>query len=175
MRHFSKEDIELAKWRCKSKQPHTTLVRKVITEKSANDKCWRGCGEKRTLPRPPPTLHWWQCTLVHPLWRTVLRFLLCSVAQSCPSLRNPIDCSPPSSSVHGISQVRILKWVTIFFSRNLPDPGSIAHCRQILYLRHLGNPMNVSLKIKYRAIINSCSPTLEHLSREKPGLKGHES
>ena len=54
MRHFSKEDVELARWHCKSKRPHITLVRKVITEKSANDKCWRGCGEKRTL-LPPHT------------------------------------------------------------------------------------------------------------------------
>ena len=30
---------------------------------------------------------------------------------------NPLDCSPPGSSVHGISQARILEWVAIFFSR----------------------------------------------------------
>ena len=52
MRHFFKGDIELARQHCKSKIPHITLVRKVITEKSANDKCWRGSGEKRTLPPP---------------------------------------------------------------------------------------------------------------------------
>ena len=33
------------------------------------------------------------------------------VAQSCPTLCNPMDCSPPSSSVHGILQARILEWV----------------------------------------------------------------
>ena len=38
-------------------------------------------------------------------------------------VRNPVDRSPPGSSVHGISQVRILEWVAISFSRNLPDPG----------------------------------------------------
>ena len=32
------------------------------------------------------------------------------VAQSCPTLRDPLDCSPPGSSVHGISQVRVLEW-----------------------------------------------------------------
>ena len=36
---------------------------------------------------------------------------------------NPMDCSPPGSSVHGISQARILEWVAISFSRDLPDPG----------------------------------------------------
>ena len=39
------------------------------------------------------------------------------VAQSCLTLCNPMDCSPPGSSVHGISQARILEWVTIPFSR----------------------------------------------------------
>ena len=39
------------------------------------------------------------------------------VAQSCPALWDPMDCSPPGSSVHGISQARILESVTIFFSR----------------------------------------------------------
>ena len=39
------------------------------------------------------------------------------VAQSCPTLRDPKDCSPPGSSVHGILQARILEWVAISFSR----------------------------------------------------------
>ena len=39
------------------------------------------------------------------------------VAQSCPTPCNPIDCSPPGSSVHGILQARILEWVVIPFSR----------------------------------------------------------
>ena len=41
----------------------------------------------------------------------------CLVVQSCPTLCDPMDYSPPGSSVHGISQARILKWVAIFFSR----------------------------------------------------------
>ena len=39
------------------------------------------------------------------------------VAQSCPTLGDPRDCSPPGSSVHGILQARILEWVAISFSR----------------------------------------------------------
>ena len=39
------------------------------------------------------------------------------VAQSCPTLCDPLDCSLPGSSVHGILQARILEWVTISFSR----------------------------------------------------------
>ena len=38
------------------------------------------------------------------------------VAQLCPIFRDPMDCSPPGSSVHGICQARILEWVAIAFS-----------------------------------------------------------
>ena len=36
--------------------------------------------------------------------------------QSCPTLRDPMDCSLPDSSAHGISQARVLEWVAIAFS-----------------------------------------------------------
>ena len=39
------------------------------------------------------------------------------VAQSCLTLCDPMDCSPPGSSVHGILQARVLEWVVISFSR----------------------------------------------------------
>ena len=38
------------------------------------------------------------------------------VAQSCPILRDPMDCSPPDSSVRGTFQARVLEWVAIAFS-----------------------------------------------------------
>ena len=38
------------------------------------------------------------------------------VAQSCPPLSDPMDCSLPGSSVHGIFQARVLEWVAIAFS-----------------------------------------------------------
>ena len=47
-----------------------------------------------------------------------------SVAQSCPTLCDLMDCSPPGSSVHRILQAGILEWVAIPFSRDLPDPGT---------------------------------------------------
>ena len=46
----------------------------------------------------------------------------CVVTKLCPTLYNPIDCSPPGSSVHGISQARMLEWVAISFSRALSLP-----------------------------------------------------
>ena len=44
------------------------------------------------------------------------------VAQSCPTLCDPVDCSLPSFSIHGILQARILEWVTISFSRGSSWP-----------------------------------------------------
>ena len=41
------------------------------------------------------------------------------VAQSCPTLTDPMDCSPPGSSIHRIFQARVLEWGAIAFSRGL--------------------------------------------------------
>ena len=43
--------------------------------------------------------------------------------QSCPTLCDPIDGSPPGTTIPGILQARILEWIAISFSRDLPDPG----------------------------------------------------
>ena len=42
------------------------------------------------------------------------------VTQSCPTLRDPMDCSPPGSSTHGVFQARVLEWV--------PSPSSCSLC-----------------------------------------------
>ena len=44
------------------------------------------------------------------------------ITQLCPTLCDPVDCSPPDSSVHGILQTRLLEWVTIPFSRGSSQP-----------------------------------------------------
>ena len=38
------------------------------------------------------------------------------VPQSCPTLSDPMDCSLPGSSIHGIFQARVLEWVAVAFS-----------------------------------------------------------
>jgi len=45
------------------------------------------------------------------------------VAQSCPTLSDPMDCSPPGSSIHGISQARVLEWGAIAFSEAYTSKG----------------------------------------------------
>ena len=47
----------------------------------------------------------------------------CLVTKFCLTLCDPMDCSPPSFSVHGISQARTLEWVDVSFFRALPDSG----------------------------------------------------
>ena len=44
------------------------------------------------------------------------------VTQLCPTLCNPMDCNPPGSSVHGILQTGILKWIAISFSKGSSRP-----------------------------------------------------
>ena len=65
------------------------------------------------------------------------------VVQSCPTLCNPMECSPRGSSVHGMRQARILEWVAIPFSKGSSRLRDVVlpHGRQILCcLSHQGSP-----------------------------------
>ena len=57
------------------------------------------------------------------LFRCVCVCVCVLVAQLCPPLCDPRDCNLPGSSVHEILQARILEWVDILFSGDLPDSG----------------------------------------------------
>ena len=48
---------------------------------------------------------------------------VCLVTQSCPTCCDLMDCNPPDSSFHGVFQARILEWVAVYCSRDLPDSG----------------------------------------------------
>ena len=67
-------------------------------------------------------------------------------ALSCQTLCDSMDCSPPSSSVHGILQARIMEWLAHSLLQGIvPTQGSnlgLLHCRQALYhLSHQGSPV----------------------------------
>ena len=79
---------------------HLTLVRMAVIKKNTSNKCRLGCAGKGTL----------------------LHCCLCTCAQPCPNLCDPVYCSPPGSSVHGIFQVRVVEWVSISFSRGSSQP-----------------------------------------------------
>ena len=81
--------------------------------------------------------------------------------QSCPTLCDPMDCSPPGSSVHGILQARMLEWAAMPSSRGSSWPRDQTHVsyvswvsnihRQVLYHQcHLGSPF---LFISYTYIL----------------------
>ena len=65
---------------------------------------------------------WWKPGAL--IWRKMTHFMhyaaFCEseseVAQSRPTLCDPVDCSPPGSSIHGIIQARVLEWAVIAFS-----------------------------------------------------------
>ena len=59
---------------------------------------------------------------------------ICLVTQLCSTLCNPMDCSLPGSSVHGIFQARILEWASVSYSRGSSRPRDLTCIgRWILY------------------------------------------
>ena len=56
------------------------------------------------------------------------------VAQSCPTLSDPMDCSLPGSSIHEIFQARVLEWGAIAFS-GTPTVGQLSHSRSFQIIK----------------------------------------
>ena len=85
------------------------------------------------------------------------------VTQLCLTLYDPMDCSPPDSSVHGILQARILQWGAIPFSQR--SNLGLLHCRQILYhLSHQGSPKKASW-----CVCSIVSGSLQPMDHSSPG------
>ena len=72
------------------------------------------------------------CYMVGPCWLSSLYVYACSIAHSCLTLCDPVDCSPPGSSVHEILQARILEWVA------MPSSGGSSRPRGRTCLSCLG-------------------------------------
>ena len=76
---------------------------------------------------------------------------VCSVAQSCPTLCNPVDYGPTGASAHGISQARILEGVAIFYSKGSSQNQGLTHCPSVLCIGRL-------------IVYHWCYRLIEHLS-----------
>ena len=99
--------------------------------------------------------------------------VLAKSLQSCPTLCNPMDCSPRDSSVHGILQARILEWVTMPSSRGSSQPRdrtcvSYVSCigRQVLY--HLGSP-SLTYAAAAAKSLQSCPTLCDPIDGSPPG------
>ena len=66
-----------------------------------------------------------------------LLYVVCmhaSLLQSCLTLYDPMDCSPPGSSVHGILQARIMEWVAMSSSREISWPKNWTHISEVSWI-----------------------------------------
>ena len=104
------------------------------------------------------------------------------VAQLCLTVSEPMDCSPPGSSVHGIFQARVLEWGAIAFSTGVgshsllqgiflaqgSNPG-LPHCRWILYhLSHKGSPIEENKKAQRGQTPDQRSPKCQEMDPDAP-------
>ena len=116
------------------------------------------------------------------------------VAQSSPTLRDPMDCSLPSSSAHGIFQARVLEWGAIAFSTlspcmhvkslvvsnswnpmNCSPPGSSAHgILQARVLEWVAIDFSNAMKVKSESEVTQSCPTLsDPMDYSLPGSSVH--
>ena len=104
-----------------------------------------------------------------------IAYTMCVRAQSCPGLCDPLDCSPPSSSVLGILQARMLEWVTISSSRGSSRPRDrtliFSTGRQILSHCATWEAQHISYYITYHIVsnfIHRAQKGASHFTLEEP-------
>ena len=99
-----------------------------------------------TVDRAWPELHTdWNCTLC--VCVCVCVCVRANSLQLCPTLCNPMDCSPPGSSVHGILQAKILEWVAMPSSQRSSLPRDQTLC--LLWLHAGSLPLALTGKPLY--------------------------
>ena len=90
------------------------------------------------------------------------------VAQSCRTLCNPMNCSLPGSSVHGIFQARVLEWVAISFSRGSSHPRDWSWVS-----RTAGRQFTIWASLQFSSVTQSCLTLCDPMNRSMPGLPVH--
>ena len=128
---------------------HTPEFRRSLTQRSPGSTCWEHAESQRDprgsqpLPAMPIGLSLWKS-----LYLRKLVVCACLATQSCPTLCDPIDCSLPGSSVHGIfpgknTGVGCHYLLQEIFPNQGSNPG-LLHCRRILYQLSHGLASNPS-------------------------------
>ena len=109
----------------KAAQCHQSLLLVLLSRFS----CVRPCVTPQTAAhQAPPSLgfsrqeHWNGLPFPSPMHE---RKSASEVTQSCLTLSDPMDCSPPGSSIHGIFQARVLEWCAIAFSEHCKNKGKM--------------------------------------------------
>ena len=104
----------------------------------------RLCATPETAPdQAPPSLgfsrqeHWSGLPFPSPVCES-------EVTRSCLILSNPMDCSPPGSSIHGIFQARVLEWGAIAFSNGYLSYAMLCYAKSLQSCLTLCNPIDGS-------------------------------
>ena len=97
------------------------------------------------------------------------------VAQSCPTLCNPMDCSLIGSSVHGILQAIVLEWIAISFSRGSSQPRTRTRVSHIVDFTHIvalpSEPPGI--EHQFSSVAQLCLTLCDPMNCSTPGLPVH--
>ena len=96
------------------------------------------------------------------------------VAHSCPALCDPMNCSLPGSSVHGILQARILEWVAVPFSRGSSQAGTEPRSPTLQADFLLSEPPGIATAVAAAAkLLQSCLTLCDPIDCSSPGSSAH--
>ena len=93
------------------------------------------------------------------------------VAQSCPTLCNPMYCSLPGSSVHGILQAIVLEWIAISFSRGSSQPRTRTWVSHIVDFTHIVAlpPEPLGIEHQFSSVAQLCLTLCDPMDCSLPG------
>ena len=85
------------------------------------------------------------------------------VAQSCPTPSDPVDCSPPGSSIHGIFQARVLEWGAVAFSDMWVYASPINKTRHLAKVKWLNHATQDSDSFSLLPLLSKASIFSSHV------------